>query len=72
MLFGLGKELFIKTDVNGLDILDSSGGKVIENYQRFIPEWSQETLFAIGFTLFGILIVLALEWYGSKTRPIDV
>lgn len=66
------KKTIYKTDSYGAEILDSSGGKIIENYQRFIPEWSQETGFAIGFTLFGILIVLALEWYGSKTRRVDV
>ena len=65
------KRTIYKTDDQGLDILDSTGSKIVENYQRFIPEWSQETFFAVLFTLFGILIVLALEWYGQKTRKID-
>ncbi|WP_338733107.1 DUF368 domain-containing protein [Mangrovimonas cancribranchiae] len=52
-------------------ILDSAGKKIIENYQRYIPELSTETFTAIGFAFFGILIVLALEIYGQKTRKIN-
>ncbi|RSK40686.1 DUF368 domain-containing protein [Mangrovimonas spongiae] len=52
-------------------ILDSAGKKIIENYQRYVPELSTETFTAIGFVIFGILIVLALEIYGQKTRKIN-
>lgn len=65
------KETVYKTAENGSLILDSRGEKVIENYHRFLPELSNETYLAIGFIAVGIIIVLALEWYGKKTRKIN-
>ncbi|TYA94761.1 DUF368 domain-containing protein [Seonamhaeicola marinus] len=64
------KKTIFKTDVNDALILDSNGEKIIESYKRFLPELNSETFFAIGFIIIGILIVLALEWYGQKTRKI--
>lgn len=62
------KETIHKLNDDGSMALDSSGAKIIENYQRFLPDWSNQTMIAIGFVVLGILIVLALEWYGQKTR----
>ncbi|NMH86236.1 DUF368 domain-containing protein [Flavivirga algicola] len=62
------KKTIYKMDTDGLFILDSTGQKIIENYKRFIPEFNTETYYAIAFVCFGIAIVLALEWYGQKTR----
>lgn len=53
-------------------LLDSTGEKMIENYKRFMPEFSTESFIAIAYIVLGILIVLALEWYGQKTRKINV
>lgn len=65
------KETIYKTADNGTHILDSRGEKIIENYHRFIPKMDNETYMAIAFIVVGILIVLALEWYGQKTRRIN-
>ncbi len=65
------KETIYKTTESGLLILDSRGEKIIENYTRFIPKMQSETYIAAVYILFGILIVLALEWYGKKTRKIN-
>ncbi|MGG5486729.1 DUF368 domain-containing protein [Gaetbulibacter sp. PBL-D1] len=65
------KEVVYKQNASGDFILDSTGQKIIENYTRFIPELNNETYIAIMFVLIGILIVLALEWYGQKTRKIN-
>ena len=65
------KETIYKTAENGTVLLDSRGEKIIENYKRLIPELSSETYLAMAFILLGILIVLALEWYGQKTRKIN-
>lgn len=62
------KRTIYKMNSDGTEMIDSSGSLVIENYERFIPSWSNETLFAILYVLLGILIVLGLEWYGQKTR----
>jgi len=64
------KKTIYKTAEEGGYILDSTGNKIIENYKRFIPELGEETYFAIMYVIIGIIIVLALEIYGQKTRKI--
>ncbi|GAA3782826.1 DUF368 domain-containing protein [Corallibacter vietnamensis] len=64
------KKTIYKSSNSGTIILDSSGKKIIENYQRFIPDLHTETYYAIGYILLGIIIVLALEIYGQKTRKV--
>ncbi|GGH47080.1 membrane protein [Mangrovimonas yunxiaonensis] len=64
------KETLYKTNAQNAFILDSTGGKIVENYIRYIPELTPETYTAIGFVFLGILIVLGLELYGQKTRKI--
>jgi uncharacterized membrane protein len=64
------KKTIYKIDASGDFLLDSTGEKIIENFQRYKPELNTETYSAIGFIILGILIVLALEWYGQKTRKI--
>jgi uncharacterized membrane protein len=56
---------------DGTHILDSTGTKVVLNYQRYIPTLNTETYYAIAFIVLGIVIVLALEYYGQKTRKIN-
>lgn len=65
------KETIFKSSADGTFILDSTGKKIIENYNRFIPEFNNDTYIAIGFVIVGIVIVLCLEWYGQKTRKIN-
>lgn len=62
------KKTIYKTAEGGSFLLDSVGGKVIENYQRYIPSLSSETYLAIGFIVVGVLIVLGLDWYGQRNR----
>ncbi len=52
----------------GTFILDSTGEKIIENYERYIPDLSTETYYAIAFILLGLVIVVGLEIYGQKQR----
>ena len=66
------KKTIYKIMEDGSFLLDSTGKKVIENYNRFIPELSSESLIAIVYIVIGILIVLALEWYGQRTRKVNV
>jgi len=66
------KKTIFKLDLDGTFILDSAGHKVVENYQRFIPELNNETYTAIIFIAIGVLIVLGLELYGQKTRKAHV
>ena len=62
------KKTIYRLDVGGNIKTDSTGNFIIENYERFIPEPNSETIIAIGYIVFGFLIVLALEWYGQRTR----
>ncbi len=64
------KETIYKTNFSGSYLLDSDGEKIIKNYKRYIPELNTETYFAFAFILIGIAIVLALEWYGEKTKKV--
>ena len=62
------KKTVYKLNEDSSFLLDSTGEKIIENYKRFIPNLNTETYYAIGFIFLGILLVLALEWYGQITR----
>jgi len=62
------KKTFYNTQADGTFLLDATGKKIIKNYERFIPQLSQETYIAIMFIIIGILIVLTLEWYEKKTK----
>lgn len=62
------KKTIYKLNESGQFLYDSTGEKIIENYERYWPELNLETLYATLFILLGIIIVLALEAYGAKTR----
>ncbi len=62
------KKTIFKTEGTSF-LLDKKGNKVIENYQRFIPDFgSKETWFVTGFILTGILLILGIDYYGKKRR----
>ncbi|AUC85159.1 DUF368 domain-containing protein [Polaribacter sp. ALD11] len=49
--------------------LDKNGNKIIENYNRFIPDFSlAETWFAIFYIIFGIALILIIDYYGRKKK----
>ena len=62
------KHTIFKTKSTGEFLVDSRGQKIIENYERFLPELNTETLIAFFYTIIGIAIVLGLEIYGQKTK----
>jgi uncharacterized membrane protein len=63
------KEEIFKEDSFGNILIDSQGNKVIDNYDRYFPDFTNiETWIAIFFILVGILIVLALAWYEKKAK----
>ena len=62
------KEKIFKQE-NGQILTDQNGDKVIENYQRFIPDISDSTTwFAILYVVLGISLILAIDYYGSKRK----
>ncbi len=65
------KEIF-KTD-NGKLLFDSQGDKVVENYHRYLPDITDaSTWYAVGFIIFGIFILLVLEWYGDSSKKLKI
>lgn len=63
------KEKIYATNEFGITILDAEGNPILSNYDRFVPNsFDSETITAIFFIFVGILIVLALGWYGEKTK----
>jgi hypothetical protein len=65
------KKTIYKQNHLGELLTDSRGDYIIENYERFIPEFnSTETLYAIVFIFVGVGIVLSLEWYGKRQKKL--
>ncbi|MGV8945459.1 MAG: DUF368 domain-containing protein [Lutibacter sp.] len=55
--------------LNDKILIDSNGDKVIENYKRYFPDFSQkETWIAIFFIFAGALLVLLIDKYGSERK----
>ena len=63
------KKTIFKTDSLGNVLLDSNGNEIIVNYTRYIPEiGTSDSWWAIFFIVFGICVLLALDWYGKNRR----
>lgn len=63
------KETIYTTDSLGNVLTDSAGNQIVANYSRFLPDISHcSTWIALIYVIFGILIVLGLEWYGKKRQ----
>jgi len=62
------KNTIFKSQDNGDFLLDSRGEKIVSNYERFLPELNSETYIAMVYIVLGVLVVLALEWYGQRTN----
>jgi len=66
------KKTIYKTGRSGESILDSNGKEIIVNYERYFPDFSSsETWWAVFFVCIGILILLALDWYGKRRKKGD-
>lgn len=54
---------------NGQFLLDQEGNKIIENYQRYIPDFLEVTTWiTILFILLGIVLILVIDYYGKKRK----
>ncbi|MEE9408018.1 MAG: DUF368 domain-containing protein [Polaribacter sp.] len=49
--------------------LDKKGNKIIENYQRFMPDFNNsETWIAVFYICIGIGLILAIDYYGRQKK----
>ncbi|WP_339886112.1 DUF368 domain-containing protein [Polaribacter vadi] len=54
---------------NDVISLDSKGNKIVENYERFIPEiLNLETVLALFFIFLGIGLILAIDYYDRRRK----
>ncbi|MAD96760.1 MAG: DUF368 domain-containing protein [Flavobacteriaceae bacterium] len=50
-------------------LLDNKGNKIVENYERFIPDLStSETWIAILWVIIGIGLILLIDIYGNRNK----
>ncbi|MEM1259328.1 MAG: DUF368 domain-containing protein, partial [Bacteroidota bacterium] len=63
------KRTVFKKDAMGTVLLDSNNDPIVLNYRRYWPNGSEmETWGAIFFIIFGIFVLLSLDWYGRNRR----
>ncbi len=63
------KRTIFKTDAFGTILLDSNKDPIVLNYRRYWPNGSDmETWAAVFFIVFGIFILLSLDWYGRNRK----
>lgn len=54
---------------NGQVLVDQNGDMIIENYSRYLPDFTVgETWMSIFFIVLGITIILLIDFYGRKRR----
>ena len=66
------KEKVFEQDAEGNILTDSSGMPILDNYDRYFPDFGiAQTWLAIFFIAIGIFIVLGLAWYEKKnSKPV--
>lgn len=61
------KTIYVKKD--NIFQTDIAGNKIVENYERYLPEfYSVKTFTAIFFIFLGVGLILALDYYDKKYR----
>ena len=61
------KDKIYKQDEKGNILIDATGNQVLDNYDRYIPDFTAgSTYVAMVFILAGIGLILILEWYGQR------
>lgn len=54
---------------NGTFLFDKKGNKIIENYSRFVPDFTAlETWIAVFYIFIGIALILIIDYYGRKKK----
>ncbi|WKD84758.1 hypothetical protein KCTC32516_00092 [Polaribacter huanghezhanensis] len=50
-------------------LVDGKGNKIVQNYERYLPDFSHsETWFAIFYIVIGIAIILGIDYYDRRKK----
>ena len=61
------RKVFIEN--NGDFLVDDNGNKIIQNYERFLPDLStSETWLAIFYIVLGIALILGIDYYDRQRK----
>lgn len=61
------KEKIFKMSADGQFLIDRHGNKMIDNYDRYFPDFSNYTTYvALLYIMVGVFIVLGLAWYEQR------
>ena len=59
----------IFSEEKGEFLLDTKGNKIIQNYERFLPDFSNsETWFAIFYIVIGVALILGIDYYDRQKK----
>jgi putative membrane protein len=59
----------IFTENNGEFLVDDTGNKIIQNYERFFPDFSNsETWVAVLYIVLGIALILGIDYYDTNRK----
>jgi putative membrane protein len=59
----------IFTENNGEFLVDDTGNKIIQNYERFFPDFSNsETWVAVLYIVLGIALILGIDYYYTNRK----
>jgi uncharacterized membrane protein len=54
---------------NGSVLLDSQNNPVLENYQRFVPDFAEiNTWISIGYVVMGMAIVIGIDYFEHQKK----
>ena len=61
------RKIFIES--NGEFLVDDSGNKILQNYERFLPDFSTtETWLAIFYIVLGVALILGIDYYDRNRK----
>ncbi|NVK52571.1 MAG: DUF368 domain-containing protein [Flavobacteriaceae bacterium] len=59
------KKIF--AEENGEFLVDAAGNKILQNFERYFPDFSNvETWIAVFYIVFGIALILGIDYYDRK------
>jgi hypothetical protein len=61
------RTVYVQED--GVFLFDKEGHKIVENYERFLPNiLTKETILAIFFIFLGIALILTIDYYDRRRK----